>query len=146
RSRLLALVGATVVPFMGLIGFGLWNQRESDQATAFRRASDEARLLAAEVDDHINTLDNLLIALTHAVSFNAADSKANDDLLRRVKQELPSYVANILLFSLDGTSIGTSSNSIRIRAADRSYFQRVLAGEKRAIGDVIRSRGGAIWL
>src|SRR5437870_4828426 len=101
RSRLLGLVIATVVPFTGLIGFGLWNQWRSDQAAAIRRASDEARLLAAQVDDHINNLDNLLIGLTRAMSWNPADSSANDTLLRQVKTELPPYVANILLFALD---------------------------------------------
>lgn len=146
RTRLLALVVATVVPFTALIGIGLWNQWRTDQAMAIRRAGDEARLLAAEVDDHINTLDNLLLGLTHAVSWDPSRASANDDLLRRIKRELPSYFANILLFSLDGAPIGSSSERVRIRAADRSYFQRVLAGERRVIGDVIRSRGGAIWL
>jgi diguanylate cyclase (GGDEF)-like protein/PAS domain S-box-containing protein len=146
RSRLLGLVLATVVPFAGLIGFGLWNQWRSDHAEAVRRASDEARLLAAQVDDHINNLDNLVVALSLAVSWDAADASANDDLLHRVKAELPANVANLLLFATDGSNIGTSSDAIRFNASDRGYFQRVLAGEGRAIGDVIRSRGGAIWV
>ena len=146
RSRLLGLVVATVVPFTGLIGFGLWNQWRNDHAEAIRRASDEARLLAAQVDDHIGNLENLLTGLSRSVSWNPADTSANDDLLRQVKAELPPYVANILVFSLDGSNIGTSSTNTRFEASDRSYFTRVVAGERRAIGDVIRSRDGAIWL
>src|SRR5204862_5701252 len=111
-----------------------------------RRASDEARLLAAQVDDHISNLDNLVVALSHAVSWDAADTSADDDLLLRVKAELPANVANLLLFATDGSNIGTSSDAVRFNASDRGYFQRVLAGERRAIGDVIRSRGGAIWV
>src|SRR5262249_42048909 len=60
RSQLLGLVVATVVPFTALIGAGLWSQWRSDQAAAIQRASDEARLLAAQVDDHIGNLANLL--------------------------------------------------------------------------------------
>src|SRR5438874_2587021 len=41
RSRLLGLVLATVIPFTGLIGFGLWNQWRSDQAAALQRAVDD---------------------------------------------------------------------------------------------------------
>ena len=42
RSRLLGLVLATVVPFLALIGTGLWIQWRSDQAAAIQRALNEA--------------------------------------------------------------------------------------------------------
>ena len=58
RSQLLGLVLATVVPFTALIAVGLWNQWQRDQAAAIQRASDEARLIAAQVDDHIGNLEN----------------------------------------------------------------------------------------
>src|SRR5882757_701542 len=101
RSQLLGLVLATVVPFTALNGVGLWKQWQSDQAAAIQRASDEARLLAAQVDDHIGNLENLLTGLTGAVSTDPNEVAANDALLRRVKAELPSYVGNISLFSLN---------------------------------------------
>jgi hypothetical protein len=56
RSRLLALVLATVVPFVALIGAGLWIQWRREQAAALERALAEARLLAAQLDDHISNL------------------------------------------------------------------------------------------
>ena len=70
RTRLLGLVFATVVPFTVLIAAGLWNQWRSDQAAAIERASNEARLLAAQVDDHIGNLESLLVGLSGAVSVN----------------------------------------------------------------------------
>jgi diguanylate cyclase (GGDEF)-like protein/PAS domain S-box-containing protein len=146
RSRLLGLVVATVVPFAGLIGFGLWNQWENDNARAIQRASEEARLLAAQVDDHINILDNLLTGVSHALSFDPADTARNDELLRRLKAELPPYIANVMLFALDGSPIGTSSLNIRIDAREHSYFKRAMGGERRAIGEVVRSRGGSVWV
>jgi diguanylate cyclase (GGDEF)-like protein/PAS domain S-box-containing protein len=148
RSRLLGLVLATVVPFTALIGAGLWNQWRSDQAAAVERAIDEARLLVAEVDDHLANLDNLLTGLSRAVSWNPADTAANDALLGHLKSDLPDYVSAILLFSLDGTNIGTSSDPApgRPNARDRSYFQQILAGERFAVGEVIRARPRGQWV
>ena len=88
RSRLLGLVIAAIVPFMALIWAGLWNQWRSEYETAIQRALHDAQLVAAQVDDHIGNLDNLLIGLSRAVSANPADTKANDALLRRLKSEL----------------------------------------------------------
>src|SRR5947209_4386307 len=148
RSRLLGLVLATVIPFTGLIGFGLWNQWRSDQAAALQRAVDEARLLAAQVDDHISNLESLLAGLSAAVSTNPADTDANDALLRRARSELPDFIASILLFSSDGGNIGRSGDMEmpRTNAGNRAYFQHVLAGERLAVGEVIRGIPHGRWL
>src|SRR5882724_7975640 len=92
RSRLLALVVATVVPFTALLGAGLWSQWQSDQASAIAQAINEARMLAAQIDDHIGNLENLLTGLSEAVSSNPMDAEANDTLLRRVRSQLPGFV------------------------------------------------------
>src|SRR4051794_30416127 len=110
RTRLLGLVIATVIPFTALIGAGLWNQWRIDQASAIERALNEARLLAAQVDDHIGNLDNLMMGLSRAVSANPADVLANDALLQKVKAELPGFVSNVLVFAPDGSNIGTSAD------------------------------------
>jgi PAS domain S-box-containing protein len=141
RSQLLGLVLATVVPFTALIGFGVWKEWQSDQAAAMALAVNEARLLAAQVDDHLGNLENLLIGLSRAVSTNPADTKANDLLLRQLKAELPKYISNVLLFAPDGTNIGTGSDeAVRPPINDREYFRQVLAGQRLVIGDVIRGR------
>ena len=111
RSQLLALVVATVVPFTVLIGIGLWSQWQSDQAAVAQRAIGEARVLAAQVDDHIGDLDNLLAGLSEAVSTDPRDVDANDELLRRVKSKQPGVVGYISIFLLDGTNIGHSGST-----------------------------------
>ena len=146
RPRLLGLVLATVLPFTALIGLGVWQRWHDDQTAAIQRAVNEARLLAVQVDDHIGNLANLLTGLSEAVSTNPADVAANDALLRRVKAELPSYIANILLFAPDGSNIGTSSDSGRFFAGDRKYVRQVLAGRRLAIGDVVRARTIGEWV
>src|SRR5690348_6140191 len=93
RSRMLGLVVATVVPFAALIGAGLWNQWRTAQAAASQRALEEARVLAAQVDDHIGNVDNLMTGLSRALSLDPADTPKNDEMLRELKSELPDFIS-----------------------------------------------------
>ena len=146
RSRLVGLVVASVVPFIALIGVGLWNLWRIDQANAIQRAANEAHLIANQIDDHVKNLRNLMSGLSVALSWDPNDAEANDRLLRRVKAEMPPYVAGLLLFAPDGENIGTSSASGRFNAADRDYVRNILAGQERAVGRVVRSRAGKQWV
>jgi diguanylate cyclase (GGDEF)-like protein/PAS domain S-box-containing protein len=146
RSRLLGLVLATAVPFTALVGAGLWTKWQVDYAAAMRRAGNDARLLAAQVDDHIGNVASLLAGLSLAVSPDEADTARNDAVLRRLKGELPPYFTHILLAGPGGRNIGTTSEVGRFNIADRTYFRRAMAGEPLAIGDVIRGRASGEWV
>src|ERR1700722_3054824 len=87
RSRLLGLAFAAVCPLAALMMAALWIQWRSDQTAAAEHAVNEARLLAAQVDDHISAIENLLSVLGQVVSFDPVDRSANDTLLRKVKSE-----------------------------------------------------------
>ena len=134
RPQLLGLVAAAVVPFLVLIGIGLWNQSRAQQAQALQRAHAEARVIAARVDDHIGDLENLMVGLSLAVSTNPSDVEANDALLRRLLPELPRYIANVVVVGLDGENIG-HTHGHRYNVRDRDYFRRVLAGQQLVVGD-----------
>src|SRR5580704_8202273 len=148
RSRLLALVVATVVPFTALIGAGLWSQWQSDQAAAIARAINEARMLAARIDDHIDNLENLLIGVSEAVSTNPLDTEWNDALLRKIKSELPDIDAHVSIFTPSGVNIGMSGDPAngRPNPKGRAYFQQVIAGQTLAIGDVVQGTASKKWL
>ena len=137
RVRLMALVVATVVPFALLIGCGLWLQWRADQAQATRGALVDARLVAAQIDDHLGNFESLMAGLSRAVSTDSADVRTNDAMLRQVRTELPAYVNSVMVLAPDGWLIGTSRDrgSVRIRGGDRAYFQRVLAGERLVVSD-----------
>lgn len=87
RLRLLGLVLAAVTPFAMLIGGGIWDQWRIEQAQALQFALSEARSVAAQVDDHIGSLESLLAGLTQAISLDPADTEANDAVLKRVMAE-----------------------------------------------------------
>jgi diguanylate cyclase (GGDEF)-like protein/PAS domain S-box-containing protein len=148
RSRLLGLVVAAVIPFTALVGAGLWNQWQHDEARAVDGAVSQARLIAAQVDDRIGELELLLTGLSRSISPTAADAGANSALLESVKNELPTFVGNIAVYAVDGTNIGSSGGPglQHPSVVDRSYFQKVLAGERLAIGDLIRSRLNGQWV
>jgi diguanylate cyclase (GGDEF)-like protein/PAS domain S-box-containing protein len=144
RSRLLGLAFAAVIPLAVIMTAALWGQWRSDRAAAAEHAVNEARLLAAQVDDHISAIENLLSVLGQVVSFDPADRSANDTLLRKVKSELPNSNSHILLFDLDGANIGTSQDPDypRPNARDRGYFNEALADHMPAVGDPILVRSG----
>jgi diguanylate cyclase (GGDEF)-like protein/PAS domain S-box-containing protein len=144
RPQLLGLVAAAVVPFLILIGIGLWNQSRAQQAQALQRAHAEARVIAARVDDHIGDLENLMAGLAFAVSTNPSDVAANDALLSRLRPDLPRYIATVILVALDGENIGNVSGR-RYNVRDRDYFQRVLAGEQLAVGDPLSTDFGWVF-
>jgi diguanylate cyclase (GGDEF)-like protein/PAS domain S-box-containing protein len=142
------LVVAAIIPFIVLATVGLWKEWQTKHEAAIGRALNEARLIAAQVDDHIGNLDNLLLGLSRAVSTNPADADTTSALLRQVKSQLPDFVSHVILFSLDGYSIATSfENEIGpFYAGDRLYFRKLLAGERVAIGEVIHGRVSGKWL
>jgi diguanylate cyclase (GGDEF)-like protein/PAS domain S-box-containing protein len=133
------LVIATVIPFTVLIGAGIWIRWRSDQATAIAQAIGEARMLAAQIDDHVSDLESLLTGLSEAVSTDPRDAAANDKLLRKVKSGLPDFDSHLAIFSPDGTNIGMSGDADkgRPRANGHAFFEHVLAGQSLSIGDVV---------
>jgi diguanylate cyclase (GGDEF)-like protein/PAS domain S-box-containing protein len=148
RTRLLGLVIATVVPFTALIGAGLFTQWQLDRGRALKSALDEAHRVADRVDDEIGNFENMLVGASQAISTDQADKAHNDVVLRRVKSELPGYVSNILVTSLDGQNIGTSVGTVvsRTYLGDRDFFQEIVSGKRFAIGMPVRGRTTGQWI
>jgi len=145
RSRLLGLAFAAVFPLAVVMMAALWLQWRSDRDTATEHAVNEARLLAAQVDDRIGAIEDLLSVVGQAVSFDPADRSANNALLRKVRSELPTGSSQILLFDRDGDNIGTSQedpDNPPPNARDRIYFREALADHTPALGEPITVRSG----
>jgi len=145
RSQLLGLVAAAAVPFLILIGVALWSQYRTVQTESLERAYGEARVVAAQIDDHLGNLENLTLGLSRAISVKPADTAANDMLLSELKAQLPSFISDIAVISPDGENIGSTSGA-RYNIGDRDYFQHALAGKPVAIGDPVRNRRDGQWV
>jgi Cache domain len=145
RAQLLGLVAAAVLPFPVLIGAGLSNQSDGERAGALNRALSDARVLAAQVDDYIGNVENLMIGLAFAISTNPADTAANDALLRSLKAKLPDFIADIIVATPDGENIGSASGK-HYRVGDRPLYQQIRAGGATAVGEPLRSRVDGRWV
>ena len=122
--RILGLAVVAVLPLATHNAGMLWGQWQQDRASAFNNVRTEARYVAAIVDDELGNLVSVLSALLPVVSTDFQYQELNDAKLRRIKDELPPYVGNILLFDADGHTIGTSEevSAARIFVGDRDFF------------------------
>ena len=139
---------AAVLPLAALMAGALWTQWQNDRKAAAEHAVNEARVFAAQVDDHIATIESLLSVLGQSVSYDPADTRENDLLLLKVRREISSTVdSHILVFDLAGNNIGSSQEPgyPRPNAHDRRYFREALADHTPAIGEPIRVRSGR-WI
>src|SRR2546421_5402933 len=147
RGKLLALVLAAALPFLALVGGGLWSEWRDTKATAKERALNDARVLAVQVDDHIGNVEHLLAGLSRAVSSDTADVSRNDALFHQVRRELPDFISGVSLFSLAGDNIGSSwSINQRTNISDRVEFQAILGGQLLALGEVHVGRTTGQWV
>ena len=145
RSQLLGLVAAAAVPFLILIGVALWNQYRTMQTESLERAYSDARVVAAQIDDHLGNLENLALGLSRALGVTSADTPANDALLSGLKAQLPSFISDIAVISPEGENVGSASGA-RYNIGDRDYFQQALGGKLVAIGDPVRNRRDGEWV
>ena len=145
--RILGLTVVAVLPLATHNAGMLWDQWQQDRASAFNNVRTEARYVAAIVDDELGNLVSVLSALLPVVSTDSQNQELNDDKLRRIKDELPPYVGNILLFDADGQTIGTSGevSAARIFVGDRDFFQSSMGGARLAIGPPVRGRTTGNW-
>jgi diguanylate cyclase (GGDEF)-like protein/PAS domain S-box-containing protein len=146
RSQLLGLVAAAAVPFLVLIGVALWIQYRTLQAESLDRAYTEARVVAAQIDDHLGNLANLTLGLSRAVGVTPADTAANDALLSGLMAQLPSFISDLAVATPDGENIGSAARS-RFSRADRNYFKDVVAGKAAtSVGTPVLSRFSKEWI
>jgi diguanylate cyclase (GGDEF)-like protein/PAS domain S-box-containing protein len=139
-------VAAATVPFLVLIGVALWTiQYRLAQTEALDRAYSEARVIAAQIDDHLGNVENLGLGLSRAVGVEPADTAATDALLSGLKAELPDFISDIAVIGPVGENIGSASGA-RYNIGDRDYFRQALAGQPIAVGDPVQNRRNGEWV
>jgi hypothetical protein len=139
RSKSVVVGAVAVISGAILLGIGLHVLFRSNQAEGRHRVLNDAQLVAAKIDMYFGALENLLTGLSMAISTNPSDVDANDAILRRLKSELPSSIANIFILSRDGRNIGNAVGQ-HASAGDREYFQKAIAGASLVVGAPIFSR------
>ena len=155
RSRLWALVIATIIPFTVLIAAGIWIPMvETIRRPQSLQAISEARLLSAQIDDHIGNLENLPPpGPQEAVSTDPRDVAANE--MRQAAKGQGRAAPGFLLphcHFLPPMEPTSGRRAICVRgsrppsAKGHIYFEQALAGQDLTIGDVAFGTTAQRWL
>jgi PAS domain S-box-containing protein len=136
QLRLVLLVVAAALPALIFSVFQARTTSAVERDNAEQRALQLARRIATRVDDHVNTVDALLVSLTRTVRLDEGGGAHNDSLLSSVSRDLGTRFLNLSVATADGSVVGLSntvgSRSRRISVSDRTYFQDAIA--KRGLG------------
>ena len=95
RERLVLLVLAMLVPWIVLFATTYASYQRDHERDTRARLRDLAAQVGARVDDQLGTVDGLLVAIAEGASADPASVARNDEILRRLREELPPYITNL---------------------------------------------------
>jgi signal transduction histidine kinase len=119
-SRLFALVAVALLPAIAIQSYNEIDLRRSRQAEVQEQALGLAKLAAAEQQQVVEGIRQVLIALSELPAIKARDSRACSGYLSTLKQRFPAFLTFVIV-DMKGQSICTT-NGQSLNVADRSYF------------------------
>jgi PAS domain S-box-containing protein len=145
QQRLLMLVIAAALPPLLFSVVQARNASAVERDNAEQRALQLARRIATRVDDHVNTVDALLVALSHTVVVDTAAIQRNDSFLRSVSRDLGDRFLHLSVADRTGRVVGISApgGTRRIHVvgvSDRRYFRDAMASRGLGVGDLMIGR------
>ncbi len=143
RGRLVLLVFALGLPFLGYVVYSAAEQVARERDVAMERNLAFARIIAARLDDYVGDLNQLLATLSYVVPTAPEVTAENDALLRRLGPNLPSHVNNVAIWDVAGNNVGSLDPSLRTHpfsVGDRQYFRAALGGRALAVEAPVVSR------
>ncbi|MDB4887810.1 MAG: putative two-component hybrid sensor and regulator [Gemmatimonadetes bacterium] len=143
QMRLLLLVMAAALPALLFSFLQARTASRIERGNAEQRALQLARRIAARVDDHVNTVDALLIALGRIVRTDDEGIDHNDSVLVAVSRDLGPRYLNLSVANRAGRVIGLSAGQTRAMSAavaDRKYFREAIQSRGLGIGEPMTGR------
>ena len=144
QLRLVLLVVAAALP---PLLFSVSQARKTsavERANAEQRALQLARRVATRVDDHVNTVDALLVSLTRTVRLDPDGAVHNDSLLASVSRDLGTRFLNLSVSTRHGDVVGLStpggSRGRGYSVSDRRYFRDAIDSRGLGIGEPMIGR------
>jgi signal transduction histidine kinase/CheY-like chemotaxis protein/HAMP domain-containing protein len=119
-SRLFALVTVALLPAIAIQSYNEVDLRRSRQADVQEQALGLAKLAAAEQQQVVEGIRQVLIALSELPAIKARDSHACSGYLSTLKQRFPAFLTFVIV-DVRGESICTTDGQ-SVNVADRSYF------------------------
>ena len=138
RLLFIALV-STLIP-LGVMLYSATLQRRSLEAYAKEEALRSVRLISAEQRQYIERGEELLAALSHVPAVATRDPEACPALLGDIMTQFPIYTMMGVFERNGDMSCSALPLENPVNAADRPYFQEVLASRSFVVSDYIVGR------
>jgi PAS domain S-box-containing protein len=121
-SRLFLLVAVALLPAIAIQAYNEFDLRRVRQVEVQNQAVSLAKLAAAEQQQIVQGIRQVLIALSELPSIKARDSRACNAYLAAMKQRFPAFLT-FLVTDLDGQPFCNTNNDHRpVNVASRAYF------------------------
>ena len=131
-SRLFALVTVALLPAIAIQSYNEIDLRRSRQAEVQEQALGLAKLAAAEQQQVVEGIRQVLIALSELPAIKAGDSHACSGYLSTLKQRFPAFLTFVIV-DVKGESICTTDGQ-SVNVADRSYFIDAMRSGRFTVG------------
>jgi signal transduction histidine kinase/HAMP domain-containing protein len=134
-SRLFLLVAVALLPAIAIQAYNEFDLRRARQVEVQNQALSLSKLAAAEQQQIVQGIRQVLIALSELPSIKARDSTACNAYLSKIKQRYPGFISFIVV-DMDGNSFCDASIDHKpSTAAGRAYFANVLKTREFTVGE-----------
>src|SRR5258706_1663705 len=134
-SRLFLLVAVALLPAIAIQMYNEFDLRRARQVEVQSQALSLARLAAAEQQQIVQGIRQVLIAMSELPSIKTRDSQACDAYLAAIQQRFPAFI-RFLVTDLNGRSFcNTNSDHGTINIAARPYFASALKTGAFTVGE-----------
>src|ERR1700722_6307272 len=134
-SRLFVLVAVALLPAIAIQMYNEFDLRRARQVEVQNKALSLAKLAAAEQEQIVQGIRQVLIAMSEVPSIKTKDSQACHAYLAAMQQRFPAFVT-FLVADLNGWSFcDTNSDHRPITIAARAYFASILKTGAFTVGE-----------
>src|SRR5258706_9850952 len=134
-SRLFLLVAVALLPAIAIQMYNEFDLRRVRQVEVQNQALRLAKLAAAEQEQIVQGVRQVLIAMSELPSIKTKDSQGCDAYLAAIQQRFPAFI-RFLVTDLNGRSFcNTNSDHRQINIAARAYFANVLKTGAFTVGE-----------
>jgi signal transduction histidine kinase/CheY-like chemotaxis protein len=134
-SHLFVLVAVSLLPALAIQAYNEFDLRRARQVEVQEQALSLAKLAAAEQQQIVQGIRQVLIALSELPAIKAKDVKACNAFLAGIKQRFPAFLTFIVT-DLDGQPFCDMNNDRRpVNVAARAYFASAVRSGAFSVGE-----------
>ena len=143
------LVLAMLLPWIALFATTFASFERDRERDMHARLNDVAAQVGARLDDQLGNIAGALLAAAQASATDDHRIARNDSLLRRLHAEMPPYIANLALWHVDGSNIGSSeaepAAARQTEVATHRFFRDALTSADLVVGRPLENSRTSTW-